>query len=204
MEDHIKEHEHVEPQSPFFPYFLFPFLFCKTTLTASLNIYFNPSWVRALHSMYLHFIYSSIIFLAVYLAIGALFGSLLFFYAYSLKSILFPTKIFGALGTQSSSSGNHFLQNIIYLFLCVQERRRINNRKTNNKHIAMRICQRSQSVVLFLSCCIPRLSTKYHKPRLTIFPSTLIVVAKLSNTVGSYTVGNLFSVQLIQTNSIPY
>lgn len=104
----MTEQEQLDPSSPFFPSVRFPFLFCSTTLTASVKISFKPSCVRALHSMYLHFISSSMIFRAVSLAIGAVFGSLFVFSASSLRSILFPTKILGALGTHSSSSGNHW------------------------------------------------------------------------------------------------
>ena len=86
----------------------------------------------------------------------------------------------------------HILQ--YYLLFGIEEGGRVDHRKTNEENIAMWICKRPQPIILFLPCSVPTSSQSYHKPKFTIFPSTLRVVAKLSNTVGSYPVGNLFSV----------
>lgn len=72
-----------------------------TVLIASSKTYFSPTWLKALHSIYLHWNSSSMIFLAVYFWIGAYLGSFLMA-AYSyLKSVLLPTNILGTFPTFS-------------------------------------------------------------------------------------------------------
>lgn len=66
----------------------------RANLMASSKTFFNPSWVRALHSKYLALCSSSIICLATYFLMGAFFGSLIFSWYSYLKSILLPTNIF--------------------------------------------------------------------------------------------------------------
>ncbi len=66
----------------------------RANLMASSKTFFNPSWVKALHSKYLALCSSSIICLATYFLMGAFFGSLIFSWYSYLKSILLPTNIF--------------------------------------------------------------------------------------------------------------
>lgn len=79
----------------------------STMRIASSKISFRPYWVRALHSIYLHWNSSSMILRAVSLLIGASFGSFFFAANSSRKSILFPIKILGTLVTLSWSYGYH-------------------------------------------------------------------------------------------------
>jgi hypothetical protein len=88
----------------------------KTILIASSKMFLSPHWVNALHSIYLHWNYSSIIFCAVYFIIGACFGSFLINRYSSRKSILLPTKILGTLPTFSWSYGYHFINYFIPFF----------------------------------------------------------------------------------------
>ena len=85
--------------------------FCKTIRIASSKIAFSPSCVNALHSMYLHWNYSSIIFRALYFKMGCSFGSFFIIWYSSLKSILFPTNILATFPTFSVNSGYHYMLN---------------------------------------------------------------------------------------------
>ena len=124
-------------------------------------------------------------FFAVYFVIGAFLGSLALFSASSLRSILFPTKIFGALGTHSSNSGNHCIRVDVPFSL--------HSRMMEDQQLKMRWgIHRNEDMLrvavyyIILVLLYPYIThKKYHSPRFTIFPSTFKVVAKLSNTVGS-------------------
>lgn len=96
---------------------LLPPFFWMTALTDYSKTSFRPSRVSALHSIYLHFNSFSITDLAVSLVIGADLGSLAALVADSLRSILFPTKIFIAEGTTFSISGYHWIIQTLPFFL---------------------------------------------------------------------------------------
>ncbi len=109
INDHIRlQTLQVDPSPLSRDYFPFPF-FINTARTASLNKSFKPSWVSALTYIYLHLNSYSTTFLAVSLVMGAFFGSVMSLEAASLRSILFPTKIFTAPGTAASISGYHYI-----------------------------------------------------------------------------------------------
>lgn len=78
--------------------FLTPF-FRSTAFTDSSKTSLRPSRVRAEHSRYIHLSYDSMRVLAVSLAMGASFGSVVVLERDSLRSILLPTKILTAPGT---------------------------------------------------------------------------------------------------------
>jgi hypothetical protein len=65
----------------------------------------------------LHFSYPSKTALAVYLEMGADFGSFADLFALYLKSILFPTNTLTADGTTSCISGYHFIRIFLLFFL---------------------------------------------------------------------------------------
>lgn len=92
--------------------------FWMTILIASSKILLRPSWVSALHSMYLHWNSYSMIFLAVSRMMGASLGSFLYNAYSSRRSVLFPTKIFGTFPTFSCSSGYHYVK--VSLPFCVR------------------------------------------------------------------------------------
>lgn len=79
------------------------YFLCITNLIASSKTSFNPYCVKALHSMYLHLNSSYMIVFAAFCMIGAYFGFFFIRVYCSRRSILFPTKILGALPMLSCS-----------------------------------------------------------------------------------------------------
>lgn len=157
---------HILHYEPSFRFYGFPPLtfFFNTARTASSKISLRPYWVRALHSRYLHFIYSSIIFLAVYLTIGAFLGSEVYFWYFYLKSILLPTKILTAEGTIYWISGYHWKIEIKkYFFSCIDKRSGIDDRKSDNEDITAGVGERPQTIVLFLPGSVPKLGVDVTK-----------------------------------------
>lgn len=132
---------------------------------ASSNISLSPSWVKALHSKYLLLNSSSMIFLAVSFSMGAFFGSLFLALASFLKSILFPIKILGTLGQVSFSSGYHWFTILKYFFASVHKSCWVRHWKSDEEYVAVGISKRSQSVVFFLTGCVPEFNTKRTRVR---------------------------------------
>ena len=132
--------------------FIFDFI---TILIASSNIVLRPCWVRALHSMYLHWNSSSMIFWAVSFIMGASFGSFFSIAYSSRKSILFPTKILGTFPTFSCNSGYHYAWNQSYFLAGIDKGRWLHNWKNNEKHIAMGVSERPKAIILFLTSSVP-------------------------------------------------
>lgn len=127
----------------------------RTVLIASSKTSLRPCCVKALHSMYLHWNSSSIIFLAVYFWMGASLGSFLISWYSYLKSTLLPTKILGTFPTFSVNYGYHWIMIDRYFFSGVDKRGWLDNRKDDKENIAVWICERSESVVLLLAGCVP-------------------------------------------------
>lgn len=115
----------------------------STILIAQSKIFFNPCCVKALHSMYLHWNYYSIIFCAVSFIIGAYFGSFFIIAYSSRKSILLPTKIFGTFPTFSCNYGYHYDYKSLYFLSSINKGRRLDNRENNKKNITMWVSQRT-------------------------------------------------------------
>lgn len=108
--------------------------FWITILMASSKMAFKPYWVRALHSMYLHWNSYSIILRAVSFMIGASFGSFLYIANYSLKSTLLPTKILGTFPTFYWSSGYHLIRYFLLFYGHWQRMRVKQLRRQSGKH----------------------------------------------------------------------
>lgn len=148
-----------------------------TIFIASSKIYFSPSWVRALHSKYLHFVSSSMTLLAVSLSTGASFGFLFLFRYSARRSILFPTKIFRVLGTRFWSSGYHWINEQVLFF------ERWQNWQGPPQRTQWRTHHSGGKPEVSAYHTHPArpypwiLNFSYHNPRLTILPSTFTVAA---------------------------